>query len=72
MINQNGKRNKQVELGIIDEINKDNPKLLEKDDDYFNMTNDEISALMKAYLQKTKDEDLLKISEYGGVEGNAK
>ena len=72
MINQNGKRNKQVELGIIDEINKENPNLLEKDDDYFNMTNDEISALMKAYLQKTKDEDLVKITEYGGIEGIAK
>ena len=65
-------KKKHIELAYSNAKSKDDPNLLEKKDTYFQISNDEILSLMKSYLQKTKDEDLNLISEYGGIEGLAK
>ena len=73
MIDKNEFEKKQhIELAYRNDKSQEDPNLLAKQDNYFQISNDEISSLMKCYLQKNKDEDLNLIAEFGGVEGFAK
>jgi Ca2+-transporting ATPase len=72
MLNQKDNDKKQIELDYQGRDNYVDPQLLEKGDDYFNITNDEITKVIQSYLQKTTDEDLRIVAEYGGVEGIGK
>jgi hypothetical protein len=58
MIDKNEFEKKQhIELAYRNDKSQEDPNLLAKQDNYFQISNDEISSLMKCYLQKNKDEE---------------
>lgn len=72
MLDDDHNEKKQIELAYKGGNIEEEPRLIDNKDDYFQINNDEITALIQSYLQKTTDEDLMMVAKHGGVEGVAK